>query len=549
MASAGMSSRRSRSAGSRSSMVLMRNSRSWRKRPAATSAWRSALVAEIRRTLARRVRDEPSRSKSPVSSTRSSLFCWLSGTLAISSRNSVPPSAISKRPTRSALASVKAPRTWPNSSLSKTPSETPPALTVTSGRAARGRDRVQRLRDQALAGAVLAGDQDVGVGGADARDHLQHRLHRRGVRDQVRLAVAAQHQVLGFEPLAAAQRARQLDLRPHDGQQPRVVPRLLDEVAGAAAHRLDGDVDAAPGGHHHRRQRRVHGPHGVQEVEAFLARGRVAGVVQVHQEDVELLVLERGDDAGRRGGGVDQVALGLEQQPQRLEHVGLVVGDEQPARRRRGAGALAIFGQVETRRKGVGRMHAWCRQRECYSLRRACAGSTARARRTGSHIASEAPRAPSSSAAPRERRRVERADAGQEGRRAAAPPAAATPSPATSPIGGQPPALAEHEPHDRSGRGAERQADADFARPLRDGPRRARRRARAATGAARRRRTCRSAPPAICCGSSERWCVRRACSSARIGSAGSTARIASRTAGASAAGSPVVRTCSLACAA
>ena len=216
-----------------------------------------------------------------------------------------------------------------------------------------GRDRVQGLGHQALAGAVLAGDQDVGVGRTDARDHLQHRLHRRRVRDQVRLPVAAQHQVLGFEPLAAAQRPRQLDLRPHDGQEPRVVPRLLDEVAGAAAHGFDRDVDAAPGGHHHRRQRRVHGPHGVQEVEALLARGRVPGVVQVHQEDVELLVLERGDDAGRRGGGVDLIALALEQQPQRFEHVGLVVGDEQPARRRRSAGPLAIFGEVETRRKGV----------------------------------------------------------------------------------------------------------------------------------------------------------------------------------------------------
>ena len=47
--------------------------------------------------------DEPTRSNSPVSSTRSSLACRFSGTLAISSRNSVPPSASSKRPTRSAL--------------------------------------------------------------------------------------------------------------------------------------------------------------------------------------------------------------------------------------------------------------------------------------------------------------------------------------------------------------------------------------------------------------------------------------------------------------
>ena len=49
-ASGGMSSRRSRSGGSRISMVLSRKSRSSRNRPAATSAARSALVAERMRT-------------------------------------------------------------------------------------------------------------------------------------------------------------------------------------------------------------------------------------------------------------------------------------------------------------------------------------------------------------------------------------------------------------------------------------------------------------------------------------------------------------------
>ncbi len=90
------------------------------------------------RTSTLRVFDEPTRSNSPDSMTRRSLACWLDGTLAISSRKSVLPSASSKRPMRSALASVNAPRTWPNSSLSKTPSAMPPAFTVTIGRVARG---------------------------------------------------------------------------------------------------------------------------------------------------------------------------------------------------------------------------------------------------------------------------------------------------------------------------------------------------------------------------------------------------------------------------
>ena len=59
-----------------------------------------------------------------------------------------------------------------------------------------------------------------------------------------------EHAVLGLEPLAPLQRAAELHLRAQDGQQPRVLPRLLDEVARAAAHGLDRQVDAAPRGHH-----------------------------------------------------------------------------------------------------------------------------------------------------------------------------------------------------------------------------------------------------------------------------------------------------------
>ena len=62
---------------------------------------------------------EPTRVISPLSSTRSSLICVASGMSPTSSRNSVPPLAYSNLPTRSVEASVNAPRTWPNSSLSR----------------------------------------------------------------------------------------------------------------------------------------------------------------------------------------------------------------------------------------------------------------------------------------------------------------------------------------------------------------------------------------------------------------------------------------------
>ena len=132
-----MSSRRSRSGGRWIWIVFRRKSRSWRNRPEATSAARSELVAEMSRTLARIVRDEPTRSNSPRSRARRIFACWAAGMLPISSMKRVPPSASSKRPARSPLASVKAPRTWPKSSLSNTPSGSPPMLTEMNGRPAR----------------------------------------------------------------------------------------------------------------------------------------------------------------------------------------------------------------------------------------------------------------------------------------------------------------------------------------------------------------------------------------------------------------------------
>ena len=68
----------------------------------------SVLVAEMMRTLTRRVWLEPSRSNSPVCSTRSS-FAWPAiDRLPISSRNSVPPLAASKRPSAALGAGERA---------------------------------------------------------------------------------------------------------------------------------------------------------------------------------------------------------------------------------------------------------------------------------------------------------------------------------------------------------------------------------------------------------------------------------------------------------
>ena len=83
----------------------------------------------------------PTRTIARFCSTRRSLACKCSGILPISSRKSVPPLACSNLPTWSACASVKAPLTCPNSSLSKSVSVIAPASTHTIGRLARAERR------------------------------------------------------------------------------------------------------------------------------------------------------------------------------------------------------------------------------------------------------------------------------------------------------------------------------------------------------------------------------------------------------------------------
>jgi hypothetical protein len=191
---------------------------------------------------------------------------------------------------------------------------------------------VERGRHRALPGPVLARDQHVRVRGAHPPDHLEHGAHRLGLRDEQRPPLVAQRPVLGLEPLPATESTRQLGLRAQGGDEPGVLPRLLHEVAGPATHRRNRDVDAPPRRHHH------HGEGGVdrlelrQQVHALAAGGRVAGVVEVHEDDVDLPRFDGGEHGGRRVGRLEEEALRLEQEAQRLEDVGLIVGGEDARR-------------------------------------------------------------------------------------------------------------------------------------------------------------------------------------------------------------------------
>ena len=137
----------------------------------------------------------PTRSTTWSCRKRSILACSASGRSPISSRNRVPPLAASILPTTWRTAPVKAPRSWPNSSLSSSALRDGGAVERDEGLLGARAQLVQGARQRLLAGAALAqqqhGHRDAGqpldraadlqhalVGGDDVADRA--RARRRG---------------------------------------------------------------------------------------------------------------------------------------------------------------------------------------------------------------------------------------------------------------------------------------------------------------------------------------------------------------------------------
>ena len=114
------------------------------------------------------------------------------------------------------------------------------------------------LRDDLFASTMLSGNKNVGIGGPDARNQFQYRLHGRRFGDQGWTRLRAEKPVLGFEARCMAQRLAKVDLSAQDTQEPRVFPWFLKKIARAATHCFDGNFDAAPGGHDNDWKRAVH---------------------------------------------------------------------------------------------------------------------------------------------------------------------------------------------------------------------------------------------------------------------------------------------------
>ena len=138
----------------------------------------------------------------------------------------------------------------------------------------------------------------------------------------------ASRPLAGGVRLGAAGGASFVDLAPDDLDQRLVVPRLRHVAAGAAAHRLDGGVDVGPAGHRDDRQVRVPAVHLADQRQALRARRRVARVVQVHQEQVELAGVDLPRDLLDRRGARRLETGRLQGQPQRRDDVRLIVRDE-----------------------------------------------------------------------------------------------------------------------------------------------------------------------------------------------------------------------------
>ena len=221
---------------------------------------------------------------------------------------------------------------------------------------------VDGLRDQPLAGARLAGQQDRAVGAGDRLDHLEHVEHRLAAADDVRELVRQperplqQHVLL--PQLAVLDLLADLHLQQID------VERLAQVVAGAEPHRLDGGVG--------RRERR---DHDAEDVLVDLLGGAQhldaahVGHLDVGDQQVDRLALEEVDRGAAVLGEQHLVALAPQHDRQQLAHRPLVVDDEDARRaaigRPASRGARWRAHVVDRRARRQAHGHASCRCPGC----------------------------------------------------------------------------------------------------------------------------------------------------------------------------------------
>jgi len=101
----------------------------------------------------------------------------------ISSRKTVPPAAASNTPRRDDTAPVKAPRSWPKSSLSRSCGGMAPQSTTRKGLSRRGLPLWIASAETSLPVPVSPLEEDRGLAAGGLAEHVEHRLHGGGVSD------------------------------------------------------------------------------------------------------------------------------------------------------------------------------------------------------------------------------------------------------------------------------------------------------------------------------------------------------------------------------
>jgi hypothetical protein len=196
--------------------------------------------------------------------------------------------------------------------------------------------RVQAPGDEFLAGAVLAEDQHVGVGGGGPLDERKDVLHRRRFRDDVlgnRAGRLAQCRIGPLERCGLAAALPQFHARGNGRDDLLVLPGLGHEIGSAAFHRLDRSVDAAVRGDHDDDRLGVDLQDAFEPFQALLPRGLARAEVHVQQYDVEPVPLHQVGDAIGPPAGDHLGETAPQQQARCREDVVVVVDDQDGADR------------------------------------------------------------------------------------------------------------------------------------------------------------------------------------------------------------------------
>ena len=181
------------------------------------------------------------------------------------------------------------------------------------------------LRDQTLASARFAGQQNRAVRAGDGLDHLEDLEHRFASADHVRKLVREAERPLQQHVLLP--QLAVLDLLAHFHLEQIDVERLAQVVARAETHRFDGGVG--------RRERR---DHDAEDVLIDLLRGAQhvdaaqIGHLDVRDQQIDRLALEQIDRRAAVVGEQHFVAFAPQHDREELPHRPLIVHDENARR-------------------------------------------------------------------------------------------------------------------------------------------------------------------------------------------------------------------------